>query len=404
MTARARKTSPARRDVTITRELSAPRSRVFQMWTEPGLLAQWWGPQGFTNPACEVDARPGGAIRIHMRAPDGVVHPMRGTFREVAAPERLVFTTVAEDNAGNPLLEGLTTVTFAEHNGGTKLTVQSGATGLAPVAADMLAGMEAGWTQTVERLAAALAQQDSVPPRVVSRDEWLTARKALLAKERELTHAHDRLAAERRALPWVKVEKTYTFDTTGGRRTLGDLFGDKSQLAIYHFMLAPNSDHICDGCAFLADHIDAARMHFEHANLAFAAVSRAPLARIEEVRKRMGWRFTWVSSFGSDFNYDYGVSFTDAQIASGNTGYNYGTTPYANPDLPGTSIFAKDAAGAVFHTYSAYTRGSEQLIGALNWLDLAPKGRNESGVMSWVRLHDEYEQHSAESCCHAAAS
>src|SRR5262245_34527176 len=130
MTARARKTSPARRDVSITRELSAPRSRVFQMWTEPGLLAQWWGPQGFTNPVCEVDARPGGAIRIHMRAPDGVVHPMRGTFREVAAPERRVFTTVAEDNAGNPLLEGLTTVTLAEHDGGTRLTVQSGATGL----------------------------------------------------------------------------------------------------------------------------------------------------------------------------------------------------------------------------------------------------------------------------------
>jgi len=403
MTAPARKTSPARRDVTITRELPAPRSRVFQMWTEPRRLAQWWGPHGFTNPVCEVDARPGGAILIHMRAPDGAVHPMRGTFREVAAPERLVFTTVAQDHAGNPLLEGLTTVTLAQHDGGTRLTVQSGATGLAPVAADMLAGMEAGWTQTVDRLAAALAQQDSVPPRVVSRDEWLTARKALLAKERELTHAHDRLAAERRALPWVKVEKTYTFDTTAGRRTLGGLFGDKSQLAIYHFMLAPDSDHICDGCAFLADHIDAARMHFEHADLAFAAVSRAPLARIEQVRKRMGWRFTWVSSFGSDFNYDYGVSFTPEQIASGNTGYNYGTTPYANPDLPGTSIFARDAAGQVFHTYSAYTRGSEQLIGALNWLDLTPRGRNESGVMSWVRLHDEYERRSGESCCHAAA-
>src|SRR5262245_1462542 len=179
----------------------------------------------------------------------------------------------------------------------------------------MLAGMEAGWTQTVERLAAALAQQrgareDAMAHRIVSRDQWLVARKALLAQERELTHAHDRLAAERRALPWVKVEKIYTFDTTGGRKTLADLFGDKSQLAVYHFMLAPDSDHICDGCAFLADHIDAARMHFEHADLAFAAVSRAPLARIEEVRKRMGWRFTWVSSFGSDFNYDYGVSFT----------------------------------------------------------------------------------------------
>src|SRR5262245_38865998 len=220
---------------------------------------------------------------------------------------------------------------------------------------------------------------------VVSREEWLAARKALLAKERELTHAHDRLSAERRALPWVKVDKTYTFDTTAGRKTLADLFDRRSQLAVYHFMLAPGSDHICDGCAFLADHIDAARMHFEHADLAFAAVSRAPLAHIEQVRKRMGWRFTWVSSSGSDFNYDYGVSFTPEQIASGKTGYNYGTTPYANPDLPGTSIFAKDAAGQVFHTYSAYTRGSEQLIGALNWLDLTAKGSNDNGVMRLAR-------------------
>jgi predicted dithiol-disulfide oxidoreductase (DUF899 family) len=236
--------------------------------------------------------------------------------------------------------------------------------------------------------------------RVVSREDWLTARKALLAKERELTHARDRLSAERRALPWVKVDKVYAFDTPDGRKTLADLFDGRSQLAIYHFMLAPGSSHICDGCAFLADHIDAARLHFEHADLSFAAVSRAPLAQIEQVKKRMGWRFTWVSSFGSNFNYDYGVSFTDEQIDKGETGYNYGTTPYANPDLPGTSIFAKDEAGQVFHTYSSYARGGELLLGALNWLDLTPKGRNETGTMSWVRLHDEYDQ-GAHACCHA---
>jgi predicted dithiol-disulfide oxidoreductase (DUF899 family) len=139
--------------------------------------------------------------------------------------------------------------------------------------------------------------------RVVSRKDWLAARKALLAKERELTHARDRLSAERRALPWVKVDEVYVFDTPDGRKTLADLFDGRSQLAIYHFMLAPGSSHICDGCAFLADHVDAARLHFEHADLSFAAVSRAPLAQIEQVRKRMGWRFRWVSSFGSDFNY-----------------------------------------------------------------------------------------------------
>ncbi|MFL5001425.1 MAG: DUF899 domain-containing protein [Xanthobacteraceae bacterium] len=236
--------------------------------------------------------------------------------------------------------------------------------------------------------------------RVVSREDWLAARKALLAKERELTHARDRLSAARRALPWVKVEKVYAFDTPDGRKTLADLFDGRSQLAIYHFMLAPGSSHICDGCAFMADHIDAARLHFEHADLSFAAVSRAPLAQIEQVKTRMGWLFTWVSSFGSDFNYDYGVSFTDDQVDKRETGYNYGTTPYANPDLPGTSIFAKDETGQVFHTYSSYARGGELLLGALNWLDLTPKGRNESETMSWVRLHDEYDQ-PAHACCQA---
>jgi predicted dithiol-disulfide oxidoreductase (DUF899 family) len=231
-----------------------------------------------------------------------------------------------------------------------------------------------------------------MPHRVVSREDWLAARKALLAKERELTHARDRLSAARRALPWVKVEKVYAFDTPDGRKTLADLFDGRSQLAIYHFMLAPGSSHICDGCAFMADHIDAARLHFEHADLSFAAVSRAPLAQIELVKTRMGWRFKWVSSFGSDFNYDYGVSFTDDQVDKRETGYNYGTTPYANPDLPGTSIFTKDETGQVFHTYSSYARGGELLLGALNWLDLTPKGRNETGTMSWVRLHDEYDQ------------
>jgi predicted dithiol-disulfide oxidoreductase (DUF899 family) len=239
---------------------------------------------------------------------------------------------------------------------------------------------------------------------VVSRKDWLIARKALLAREKEATRALDRLRAERRALPWVKVEDDDIFDAPDGRVSLAGLFDGRSQLAVYHFMLAPGSDHICDGCSFLADHVDGARRHFEQADLSFAAVSRAPLAQIEAVKRRMGWRFRWVSSFGSDFNYDYGVSFTDEQVAKGQTGYNYGTTPYAHADLHGTSVFARDDAGQVFHTYSAYARGPELLLGAFNWLDLTPKGRNETGTMSWVRLHDEYDQRPANSgdCCHAA--
>lgn len=226
---------------------------------------------------------------------------------------------------------------------------------------------------------------------VVTRTEWIAARKALLARERAATHELDAIRAERRRLPWVKVDKPYTFEGPGGDYTLADLFRGRSQLAVYHFMLAPDSDHVCPGCSFIADHIDAARQHFEHADLAFAAVSRAPLARIEQVRARLGWTFPWVSSRGSDFNYDFGVSFRKEDLAAGRAVYNYGTTIRESEDMHGTSIFALDERGDVFHTYSTYHRGDELLIGAFNWLDLAPKGRNESeGVMSWVRLHDEY--------------
>jgi predicted dithiol-disulfide oxidoreductase (DUF899 family) len=226
---------------------------------------------------------------------------------------------------------------------------------------------------------------------IVSREEWLTARKALLAKERAMTHALDALRAERRQLPWVTVEKSYVFEGPEGNCTLGDLFRHRSQLAVYHFMLTPGSDHICPGCSFTVDHVDAARQHFEQADLAFAAVSRVPLQRIEEVRSRMGWSFPWVSSEGNDFNADFGVSFTPEQLAAGRALYNYGTVIRNSPDMFGASIFVKDDSGAICHSYSTYHRGTELLMGAFNWLDLAPKGRNEAGgTMNWVQLHDEY--------------
>jgi predicted dithiol-disulfide oxidoreductase (DUF899 family) len=226
---------------------------------------------------------------------------------------------------------------------------------------------------------------------IVSREEWLDARKALLAKERAMTRELDALRAERRQLPWVKIEKPYVFEGPEGQCTLGGLFRGRSQLAIYNFMLTPGSDHVCRGGSFIADHIDAARQHFEHADLSFAAVSRVPLRRIEEVKHRMGWTFPWVSSHGTDFNFDFGVSFTPKDIAAGRAIYNYGEVIRESEDMFGTSIFVKDDDGSIFHTYSAYRRGAELLMGALNWLDLVPKGRNESaGTMSWVRLHDEY--------------
>lgn len=224
---------------------------------------------------------------------------------------------------------------------------------------------------------------------IVTRDVWLSARKALLDRELALTHELDTLRAERRRMPWVKIEKSYVFQGPDGECTLADLFAGRSQLAIYHFMLS--GEHICPGCSFIADNIDAARQHFEHADLSFAAVARATVARIEEVKERMGWTFPWVSSGSSDFNFDFGVSFTQEDRTAGRASYNYGKTMVERAsDMFGVSIFAKDDDGALYHTYSTYHRGAELLIGAFNWLDLTPKGRNETGTMSWVKLHDEY--------------
>ncbi|HWL55834.1 MAG TPA: thioredoxin family protein [Paracoccus sp. (in: a-proteobacteria)] len=227
-------------------------------------------------------------------------------------------------------------------------------------------------------------------PAIVSREEWLDARKSLLARERAMTHELDALRAQRRELPWVRLDKTYIFDGPSGERSLGDLFDGRSQLAIYHFMLTPGSDHICSGCSFIADHVDAARQHFEQADLSFAAISRVPVERIEAVKKRMRWTFPWLSSARNSFNFDFAVSFTPEDREAGRAIYNYGTVIRNSPDMFGTSIFAKDESGDIFHTYSTYHRGNELQIGAFNWLDLTPKGRNETGTMNWVRLHDEY--------------
>ncbi|WP_422024872.1 DUF899 domain-containing protein [Pyruvatibacter mobilis] len=237
-------------------------------------------------------------------------------------------------------------------------------------------------------------------PDIVSRDQWLSARKALLAREREVTHLRDQVAAQRRALPWVKVDTPYVFETPDGPRELADLFQGRSQLFVQHFMLTPGSDHICPGCSIMADSVDGARQHFEQADLSFVAIARAPLAEIEPVRRRMGWTFPWVSSAGTSFNYDFGVSFTPEQIEAGVPLYNYGTTPYLEEDVHGTSVFARNEAGDVFHTYSTFARGDEAFISAFAFLDMTPKGRNEEGTMSWVRLHDEYDaaQHK-EACC-----
>jgi predicted dithiol-disulfide oxidoreductase (DUF899 family) len=240
--------------------------------------------------------------------------------------------------------------------------------------------------------------------KVVSREAWLAARKALLAKEKELTRARDRMSAERRALPWVKVDKTYVFDTADGKKTLADLFGTRSQLIVYHFMLGPGWEEGCPSCSLLADHFDGAIIHLANRDVAFVAVSRAPLSEIAAFKKRMGWRFRWVSSFGSDFNFDYHVSFREDEVGAEGD-YNYEREEISSDEMPGLSVFYKDAKGDVFHTYSAYARGLDHLIGAYSFLDLAPKGRDEADLpwtMSWVRHHDRYEdaaEADSYSCC-----
>lgn len=237
---------------------------------------------------------------------------------------------------------------------------------------------------------------------IVSREEWLAARKALLTLEKEETKLRDRVRAERLALPWVKVEKNYTFDTPEGQKTLAELFDSRSQLIIYHFMFGPDWDAGCPGCSFLADHIDGMLPHLNNHDVTMIAVARAPLDQIEAYRKRMGWKFPWVSSHGSDFNFDYHVSFTKEELARGKVYYNYRETDAADAhdELPGLSAFFKDEDGLVYHTYSDYARGGEELLGTLMVLDRAPKGRNETGTLSFVKRKDEYEAApKSASCC-----
>jgi len=240
--------------------------------------------------------------------------------------------------------------------------------------------------------------------KIVSREEWLAARKQHSIKEKKFTQLRDELSRQRRELPWVKVEKSYVFDGPDGKETLADLFDGRSQLIVYHFMFGPEWKEGCPSCSFVSDHIDGANLHLPHHDVTLLAVSRAPLAKIEAFKKRMGWRFKWVSSYGSDFNHDYHVSFTKEELAKGKVYYNYGMVE-GYDELPGISVFYKDATGDIFHTYSSYARGLDILVGTYNYLDLTPKGRNETGpnhnMTDWIRHHDKYDDDPkrSDSCC-----
>jgi predicted dithiol-disulfide oxidoreductase (DUF899 family) len=242
---------------------------------------------------------------------------------------------------------------------------------------------------------------------IVSRDHWIEERKKLLAREKELTRLSDEIARERRALPWVRIDKHYAFDTPDGRRMLAELFEGRSQLVVQHFMLGPGWEAGCPSCSFMADHIEGMNVHLAQRDLTFLVISHAPLAEIERFRRRMGWQFKWVSSHDSDFNYDFGVSFTPEEVAKGEVHYNFGAWRFPHDELPGISAFYKNDAGDVFHTYSTYGRGVEVMMGTYRILDIAPKGRDEDHLsfpMEWVRHHDRYEQAPVAKAAPAAGS
>jgi len=229
---------------------------------------------------------------------------------------------------------------------------------------------------------------------VVSRTEWLVARKDLLAKEKEFTGLRDQLSQQRRALPWVKVDKAYLFEGPNGKETLAELFAGRSQLLVYHFMFDPSWDEGCKSCSFWADNYNDIIVHLNHRDVTMVTISRAPLEKLEAYKKRMGWSFKWVSSCGNDFNRDYHVSFTPEEHEKGEVYYNYGPSKFFSSEGPGISVFYKDETGSIFHTYSCYARGLDMLNGAYHSLDLVPKGRDEAGLTSpqaWVRRHDQYD-------------
>jgi predicted dithiol-disulfide oxidoreductase (DUF899 family) len=240
---------------------------------------------------------------------------------------------------------------------------------------------------------------------VVSREAWLAARRELLAEEKAFNKARDALSERRRALPWTLVDKPYTFEGPSGRETLAELFGPRSQLLVYHFMYGPDWEQGCPSCSFMADHLDGMAPHLSARDVTLLVVSRAPLAQVQRFQRRMGWRFRWVSSHGSDFNHDFGVSFTPLQLAQGKVPYNYTQQPFPAEEAPGISVFARNDAGDVFHTYSTYGRGVEVMMGTYRLLDLAPQGRAETNAaytMDWVRHHDRYgaaATAAASSCC-----
>ena len=385
------KRDAGRPSLTLTRHIKAPVERVFKAWIEGEALRRWFGPRDSVSVSvADVDLRIGGRYRIVMQEPGGETHRVSGEYREIVPNERLVFTWAWEST---PERQSLVTVVLRPVQGGTDLTLTH-AQFFDEAARDRHA---AGWGGSLPRLAnfllpeAAVAQGRHAGHKVVSGDEWIAARKALLAREKAFTRQRDQLSAERRALPWVRVDKPYLFDGPRGRETLAELFEGKSQLLVYHFMFGPDWSEGCPSCSFWADNFNGAVTHLKHRDVTLIAISRAPLDKLDAYKKRLGWSFKWVSSLGNDFNRDFNVSFTPEEKATAY--YNFEPRGFPATEAPGISAFHMDEARKIFHTYSCYARGLDMVNGAYQLLDLVPNGRDEEGSahpMSWVRRRDQY--------------
>jgi predicted dithiol-disulfide oxidoreductase (DUF899 family) len=354
------------------------------------------GPPGWSLPVCEIDLRVGGVSRFVWRGPDGTDMGMR-VYREIVPPERIGTQDRHGAGCGGELRPACGAVGVATGSGECRIGGGDQMTGVGSLSilgsAKRLFSRENSSTTNNGDEAMKTIETTITGHKVVSREDWIAARKALLTKEKESTQLRDQLSAERRKLPWVKVEKRYVFDGPDGKETLADLFDGHSQLVIYHFMFGPEWKEGCPSCSFTSDHIDGTLAHLAARDVTMVMVSRAPLAKIEAFKKRMDWRFKWVSSYGSDFNPDFHVSFTKEEMAQGKVNYNYTMQEFPSEEAPGISVFYKDAGGDVFHTYSTYGRGVEPLVGTYMILDMVPKGRDENHLgftMEWVRHHDRY--------------
>jgi len=390
----------------IRRLIRHPRERVFSALTDPAKMAHWFFGMKTGRARVTSDLRPGGKYTIEMS--DGLQKcDPHGTYLEICPPGRLVFTwslagRVAESKVTIELLErGKATEFVLKHELPPDRTEEhrQGWINCVDHLVEFLGGRAPEWAQTKHKrtkepiaMAKLRTRTGTKEHRVVSPKEWLAARKALLAEEKRLTRLQDRLKKKRRDLPWTRVEKDYVFDGPDGRETLADLFGGRSQLVVYHFMFGPDDAGGCPHCSFWADHFEGARLHLPHRDTTLVVISRAPLRKLARFKRRMGWKFKWVSSGGSGFNYDYRASFKPEDVRAGNVFYNYAKSDMPMEDREGISAFYKDGTGTVFHTYSTFARGIDPINTTYNFLDLTARGRDENPEMAqdWVRHHDKY--------------